>query len=150
MDPQNAFEELDDRIRRHRCYGVLTIGMVQRRNISGSIVSEIDDYVQSLDFTGLGDRWMTVSRQVAIEILLSILTHDLAYRSKMMEISEAMTYANSLLSFYTHKIQFFTNGDLFQDNGVQGWNPISKSTFDTGIVIVDEDQIGIVWVEDED
>jgi hypothetical protein len=68
-----------------------------------------------------------------------------------MSLSEAKQLLLRFFSFFAADCQFFTNASFNNDySRIKSWNPITKATFDTGVVIVNTHRIGILWVEDED
>lgn len=80
-----------------------------------------------------------------------ILSRDLAYRVEIMSQEEANQLAERFLAFFEPPVRYFTNG-YFTENPfyLRSWDPISKATFDTGVVVLSETRIGLLWAEDED
>lgn len=54
-----------------------------------------------------------------------------------------------LALFETSRCHYYTN-DCSDGERLSTWDPISDSTFDLGVVVSDEQHIGILWVQDED
>ncbi|MBR8837469.1 MAG: hypothetical protein DSM106950_26520 [Stigonema ocellatum SAG 48.90 = DSM 106950] len=76
---------------------------------------------------------------------------NLAYFVDIMTLQEAEEIVVKLFNFFPGDRQFFTNA-LFVNNytGISSWDSITQATFDTGVVIVSDRYIGILWVQDED
>ncbi len=100
-----------------------------------------------------------VSRDQAAAILTSVLQRDLAYNCPIMDAAMADDLARQFLDLFAAGARYFTNcefryardeesGRVIADLG--SWFPLSMATFDTGIICVDSQRIGILWVEDED
>jgi len=89
----------------------------------------------------------------ARKILVYVLTEDLAYSGPTgMSRETALTLVEQLLSLFNSEVRYFTNAKFTSDPFRLGaWSPNAGSrTFDTGIVLVDDQRIGIVWTTAED
>lgn len=51
--------------------------------------------------------------------------------------------------FVSTKLKLLTNVS-FDSRGINGWSPITKSTFETALVIEDYEHISLLCFEDED
>jgi hypothetical protein len=147
-----------DRICSQRKCGCTTC-VIQARDAatpaSGNVLDSVDDFVTAQGFQGIGAGWVEISRLQSHTILTSILHKDLAYGSPLMKENQASELAEEFLSTFAGNAQFFTNGnEILPDadpNSVPGsGNSLSTSTFDTGVVCLDESCVGMLWVEDED
>ncbi|MGH2416096.1 MAG: hypothetical protein ACRDEA_20880 [Microcystaceae cyanobacterium] len=118
---------------------------------SKKLTEIIDLFVIQLGYSGLGLRWKEVNQQEAQKILNFIMTKDLAYSVQLMTSQEAEKIVIKLFSFFPTDCKFFTNA-LFTNNysGMSTWDSITKATFDTGIMLISDRRIGILWVKDED
>jgi hypothetical protein len=114
-------------------------------------INIVNSFVTGLGYSEIGDRWRQINRETAQQILNFILNQNLAYAEQSMTITDAETIADKFLNFFNDNCQFFTNA-LFNDNysRLAEWDSITESTFDTGVVIVSNEKIGILWVQDED
>ncbi len=111
----------------------------------------IDLFITQLGYSGLGDRWREISQTEAQNILIFIMTKDLAYSGQLMSREEAEQIAAKFLTFFINDCKFFTNA-VFTNNysGISAWDSITKATFDMGVVVMSYQRIGMLWVKDED
>lgn len=82
-----------------------------------------------------------------------MLCRDLAYNCEVMEAKRAHKLTDQFLTLFDDDSRHFTNSDFNPqrlDDTMKMWTAITKATFDTGIICVDNKRIGILWVEDED
>lgn len=125
-----------------------------------------DAFVASLGLTPIGEHWLSRSRSEAKRYICRILEGDMA-GGRMMLPAESSRLATSFLGFFHGHYDsddygleyftngFFTNGDLMDDRRV-GWScgwggaRVTDATFDSGIIVVSPDTMGMIWVEDED
>ncbi|MEQ1508262.1 MAG: hypothetical protein ABMB14_38885 [Myxococcota bacterium] len=100
-------------------------------------------YVRSLGYHVPPDReWYPIERWQALDLLASVLTHDLAYHYPLIAPHLAEELAAEFLALFAPGSVLFAAGD---DIG-----SISDATFDKGLVAVDAETVGIFWVFDED
>jgi len=145
-----TFQELHQLALDERQAGVLTMAYERRDTIEPSSENIADSFVASLGFKILGKAWREIERKEAADLVDHILYRDLAYQAPLMEKKTAAFIAEGFLALFSpHGSRYYTNGSIDQQN-MLGWDPISHSTFDHGIVAFDDKNIGIVWVEDED
>lgn len=116
---------------------------------------EVDAFVARLGFTGLGDRWVQITRDQAKTILNRILQKDLVHKMPVMNENDAAQVAEDFLSFSDEASQFFTDGNMILPDACPtapsgASYSISTSTFDTGVVALGEGWIGILWIQEED
>jgi hypothetical protein len=98
---------------------------------------------------------LRVSEALALQIARSLLHKDIAYHTEIMPLRRADELARKFLaSFQSPPVDCFSNGSFtHHDDGsvtLSSWNPLTKGTFDTGIIVVDAGHVGCLWVEDED
>jgi hypothetical protein len=90
------------------------------------------------------------------KIILTILLHkDMAYDSEMMSLEEAEELAERFLSYFSDTARYYSNSEWKKKEStgthhLNSWDPLTDATFDSGLIIIDEKQIGITWFEDED
>ncbi|MUH00885.1 hypothetical protein F7734_54920 [Scytonema sp. UIC 10036] len=115
------------------------------------VLELLDSFVEQQGYHNLGERWREISRAEAEKIINFIMTKDLAYSVELMSSEEAQQISSKLLTLFAGNCKYFTNA-LFVNNfsGMSEWNSITESTFDTGVMIVSGDRIGMLWVQDED
>ncbi|RLC14054.1 MAG: hypothetical protein DRI57_15135 [Deltaproteobacteria bacterium] len=122
---------------------------------SYEILKKIDNFVKSFGFSGLDQYWVEVDVVKSLKILTDIIHKDIAYGSMITDKKTAKRLANRFLSVFESSFRPFTNGNLIipdaDPKDTEGaWMEISDSTFDTGIVCIDNKKMGILWVQDED
>lgn len=144
------------RISQRRTAGRTTCATIaiERRGADYTIA---DRAVETHGFRPLGDAWLEISARDAHTIATSLLHRDLAYGEAVMPLAEASELATAFLDLAPEPLAYFTNGEWagsLQDDGslgtTVGWDPVSDSTFDAGIVCVGDGVTAILWVEDED
>ena len=144
------------RISQRRTVGKTTCATIaiERRGADSAIA---DRAVETHGFRPLGDAWLEISAHDAHAIATSLLHRDLAYGEEIMPLAEATELATAFLDLAPEPLTYFTNGEwigALEDDGslgtTVGWDPISDSAFDAGIVCVGDSVTAILWVEDED
>jgi hypothetical protein len=119
------------------------------------MVQFIDEFVAKHGMTGIGREWEEVVRSVAVRHLTRILHKDLAYDVTIVPLDRAAELAERFIKLLGEAC-YFTNtvpADRLDDilwAGAMGWTPLTRATFDSGIVAVGPANIGIIWIEDED
>ncbi|MEM6553350.1 MAG: hypothetical protein AAF750_14630 [Planctomycetota bacterium] len=134
-----------------------TLHVRRRYRRHDSLHAEIDDFVcalsipSQLTFSGLGDKWHETTKCNAQSTLCYMLSNDLAFNSLEIPNDDAEALTNEFLALFETNARFFTNGQFdFDSAGWSGWGRVTDATFETGIVVVDEVHIGILWCHDED
>jgi hypothetical protein len=110
----------------------------------------IDRFVESLGLAAIGDQWREISRECAVSLATAFLARDLAYSCRLMEDDKARDLAERFGGIFTEDARFFTNTDFTAGSSSWGWQSLTESTFDAGIVGVDARIIGALVVQDED
>jgi hypothetical protein len=138
----------------HRNCGRLTYVVESRRfeidNPKVEPLPIIDKFVGRNGYEGLGQGWHEVNQRQARLILQQILHKDLAYQGKIMGAGTAEEFAHRFLSQFGEKSRYFTNNDFADEGPFRQWTPLTKATFDAGVVCLGSKLIGMIWVEDED
>jgi hypothetical protein len=114
-----------------------------------------DSFVAELDFTGLGEAWTKIGRDDARLILTVLLYKDMAYGISVMPRATAKNLAERFISLFSEEARFLSNGNFILPSADPGslagsGSNISTSTFDSGVVCIDTNCLGILWFEDED
>ncbi|MBW4612110.1 MAG: hypothetical protein KME21_02295 [Desmonostoc vinosum HA7617-LM4] len=126
--------------------------------ISDSTVEKLENvtnilnlFVTQLGYFDIDNKWLKINQEEAKKISLLVMTKDLAYRGEIMDIEAAEQISTQIFNLFAKDCQFFTNA-IFVDNysAISSWNPVTPATFDTGIIILSNTKIGMLWVEDED
>jgi len=141
-----------------REYGVVHCEFRKREEFdsSGDARQVADDVVRMLGFSTLGTKWRELTPESASAALERVLGRDLAYGAETMNSATAHELSREFIMLFTSRSFFYTNGDFpppeaYRDGGWAGsWDPVTRATFDTGVVAVDDDQVGLLWIEDED
>jgi hypothetical protein len=121
------------------------------REIADNQTACIDLFITQLGYSPLGSRWKPVNQTAAKKILTLIMTKDLAYGGEIMSLPVAAALIVKLFNLFPGDRQFFTNASFENDyTSISTWDSITKATFDTGIIIVGNNRIGILWAKDED
>jgi hypothetical protein len=97
---------------------------------------------------------------LASSILTSLLHKDLAYDAEMIPLEQANLLANAFISTFSNQATYFSNstwnnneykeGNRNHELGLSSWTSFTEATFDSGIIIYDDNRIGIAWFADED
>lgn len=116
---------------------------------------KIDAFVKSFGFRGLNKDWVEINGKDALKILTEILHKNIAYGTSISNRKDSFNIGRRLMSLFKEKSKAFTNGNLVvpnaDPNDVEGsFIGISSSTFDTGVVLIDEEKIAIVWIQEDD
>jgi hypothetical protein len=104
-----------------------------------------DDLVRRPGYAPLGDSWVEVPRTRAREILAKNLSTEAAYDTPQMSLLAAEALADRFLDLVGSNAVYFTNHQSYG-----GCMPLTRATFDSGVVAVAPDRVGMVWTEDED
>lgn len=108
-----------------------------------AVISEIGLDIRSADLTPID----VVEARAALSNLFS---RDLAYSAKVMDADVAGRYANELIAEYAEsEAKIFTNAHWDED-GLAGWHPVTKATFNVLILIMNTEFAVSILVEDED
>jgi hypothetical protein len=117
-----------------------------------------DDFVTRNGLAAIGSGWIPLTDTEIVEVVTYILREDMAYHSVIMTSEEATKMATDFMDFFEEQHYCLTNGTFHLPprhiNGrvIQGasWTPLTKATFDAGVVIMDNTKIGFLVVMDED
>lgn len=85
----------------------------------------------------------------AFAILVALLWKDMAYEDECMSQEEAEAFAQQLFATHaTPSSKYYSNGNVAKG---ESWNPLTDSTFDSGLVITGNDKTYFcIWFQDED
>jgi len=99
----------------------------------------------------LDDALEQIDAATARAVIASILVKTLAYDSDWVERADAEHVASIFVACFSDDADFWTNGELSRrDRSARSWSPLTSATFDTGVLAVDDEAVGILWVTDED
>ena len=118
-----------------------------------------DDAATSFGLKPIGDAWRQVDRATAKMILNILLKEDMAYSWERLPDPITRKEADQFVSNFSEAAKFFTNGtweaipreseDWRVGYGPQ-WHPATDATFDGGVLALDAESSGLLWLEDED
>lgn len=130
-------------------FKICKVEPIARKNIS-----DLDLVHKLLDSVGLGGRnlW-EVKQEEAAKILFYVLSQSLAYSNitVLQEKNLAIPVMQHILCLFSSRPRYFTNG-RFNSHPfcLSSWDPCSSHTYDTGLLLLDEQRIGVLWATDED
>ncbi len=114
----------------------------------------IDEFVSELNHKKLDSLWKTFNKYDAERLLTSILHKDMAYQYECMEIGLARSTMRSFFDLFSDAARFYSNAEFRPESGglvsVSSHQAITNATFDSGIVAIDDNHVGFIWIEDED
>lgn len=142
-----TLQELCSAIQGHDSLEGVVTAICEPRNFTGSMdpVNEANSLVSARGYSALGDGWRQLSQSEAIEHLQEMLRTSLAYGVEMLSEEDSKNIAHELAE------KFNSGASVWLTNGDRGsWNPVTKSTFENALVVVDERNIALVLFEDED
>jgi hypothetical protein len=100
-----------------------------------------------------GSNLREVDREEARKILRYILSQNLAY-SMSTDLKESCVEAviEHLFHLFSAQPLYLTNGTFTSSPffRLSSWRPMTDHTFDTGLLFLDEQRVGILWATDED
>ena len=101
-----------------------------------------------------------VNAELAASILCELWRESMAYHIEMMPAAQAHTLASQFLALFGSDARYWSNHDLphtIREEKANGTIirlgdslPLTGATFDGGVLVVGAQQVGILWVEDED
>lgn len=152
MDEQpEAIRVLFADIRRIRRCGQVVLEYWPVEEPFSPLPAALDEVLEMSGLNGAySDCLQPLTRLQAGSALLYLLTHDLAYSVEFATGSEASPLVTSFLSQFPDPAEFFTNGTSSFGTGNSSWTPLTSATFDSGIIAVTSEAIGVVWFADED
>jgi hypothetical protein len=153
-----TMSDFRQRVLAAREYGVVHCEFRRREELgsSGDARQVADDLVRIVGFRTLGTKWRELTPESACAALERVLGRDLAYGVQAMSSSTAQELSREFITLFSGRSFFYTNGDFpppeeYREGGWAGsWDPVTRATFDTGVVAVGGDHTGLLWIEDED
>ena len=120
----------------------------------------LDTFVGSWGGFAIDKSWKFINQETAFQIVDAILAQDMAYNSERMKQEEALRITGLFFKLFPKPLYFATNGTLGlnhakkkKDSGIMlssSWIPVTPATFDTGVIVISADVIGMLWMLDED
>jgi hypothetical protein len=85
----------------------------------------------------------------AVEIVSSLLWKDMVHGIENMPHEQAMRWAREIIEENSSESATYYSNKA--DSGANSWNPLTNSTFDSGIIIRNQDGLNFcLWFEEED
>jgi hypothetical protein len=93
-----------------------------------------------------------VDQAEARTILIALLSCDLAYGSATeVPMPQVDAVVEHLFQIFSAHPGYFTNGNfLLHPFRLLSWHPLTIHSFDTGLLLFDDQHIGILWATQED
>jgi hypothetical protein len=100
------------------------------------------------------------NRELAEGILASLLHKDIAYSVEIMTLEKAIILTKKFFSLFSSHAIYFSNSTWNENEhaipaksfelGLSSWAPLTELTFDSGIIICDDNRVGIAWFSNDD
>jgi hypothetical protein len=84
--------------------------------------------------------WVALTRSDAIKNLEAVVGYELAYGYELLNTAEARFFAEAFVGFFVADAEFFTTPPHLR---------ISGANFDRGVLGMDRDRVGLLWVESD-
>lgn len=111
----------------------------------------LDQFARRHGLYPIADGWQELTRGGAVSLATAVLARDMAYDVRLMSDPEALELTERFVTTFSDSARFFTNNNRgMPGDASRGWTPLTESTFDVGILGVDEHLIGVLVVQDED
>lgn len=91
-----------------------------------------------------------ISRENAAVAIAHLVAYDQAYELPTGAFAIADDCGAQFVGLFPSEARFFTNSPNPSDSSAHSWNPITRSTFDCGVIAISPTRVGVVWFEDED
>jgi len=130
---------------------------------NGDVTALLDAFAAEHRLEPLGSGWNEVNKETAQWIMVRTLSRGLAYRTEIMGERQAERLTEGFITACTRGVsgqrhRYFTNGKAVDGPAMYdvhltpmlGWNPATDSTFDTGVVMLTRQAVGLIWAEEED
>lgn len=114
-----------------------------------SLNEEADLLAEELGLNRLETNWAELDAYAAENLLVRILGKSLITNYWLMEPIEARATAEHFFDTFQMPRTYLTNVISYDDDGLTAWTPLTGTTFDAGLVIMDEQWVGIVVVAEK-
>ena len=129
------------------------------------VYSILDSFVSQLGCAPVGGMWLELEGRTASQLLARAMARDLAYGIDRMKESEATDIARRFLDIFPEDSHYFTNGNpgwlgtIDESYAAHGWHAPLLSALeeidgwvvsDTGIMVLDPEYIGMLWIADSE
>lgn len=119
-----------------------------RRREAGleDIRAEADMLCEELGLIQLGHKWSAIDAYGAENLLVRILGKSLITDYWLMEGMQARAFAEHIFDTFQMPRQYLTNVLSYDEGGITSWTPITDTTFDASVVVMDDQWVGIVAI----
>jgi hypothetical protein len=131
----------------------LRLAVTQEKHASADLAAE------AFGIRALGENWREVSRSEANVVLVALLREDMAFSLRRLGDLQVRAAIDDFLGSFSPSARFFTNGNWEEgwtrskhssSSFGPAWTPATDATFDGGVIVIDSNLSGILWLEDED
>lgn len=147
---QNYLNEITNKLNKKRRKSKCIFKVITNQNISDE--TKINNLLKLIGYS-FNPYWHEVEYHEARKILDFVLSRSLAHNNLVMQEFHAKEITNMYFNIFG-SAKYFTNGKFERENKIikslREYSSISESTFDSGIIAISNERIGIIWVEDED
>lgn len=124
-----------------------------RINYSNELYSNLNELLKLNGLFPEKDDLYKIDYKQAKNIVNSLLNYGVAYKEEFMSIQDAEEYTNYLFQYLDEEdCECFTNGEwdkYYKSNGF-GFNNMTDSTLDGGVIVTSNDLHFCFWIEEED
>lgn len=122
---------------------------LRRREAFDEPTVECDLLCEELGLNRLVEKWSEIDSHGAENLLVRILGKSLITDYWLMEPIEARAVAEHLFDTFQMPRLYFTNVLSYDDDGITAWTPLTNSTFDACVTIMDDQWVGIVAIAEQ-
>jgi len=124
-----------------------------RINYTNELYNDINELLKLNGLLPEKENLIEIDYTQAKQIVISLLNYGVAYKEAFMSTELAKEYTNFLFEDLEEvNSKCFTNGEwnkYYETNGF-GWNSLTKSTFDGGVLVTTDNLHFCFWIEGED
>ena len=124
-----------------------------RINYVNELYSDINELLKLNGLLPEKENLIEIEYKQAKQIVVSLLNYGVAYKEEFMSIELANKYANFLFEDLDEiNNKCFTNGEWnkYYETNDFGFNNLTESTFDGGVLVTTNNLHFCFWIEEED
>jgi hypothetical protein len=134
---------------KHAAIGAGTTLVVEERDTDLSCASSLVPILRAFGFSHPEAHLYPISRPDAVALIAHLVAYSPVNGHPRRTFEIADSCAEQFVALFLLDAIFFTNStEPFLQT--KSWDPLTDSTFDSGIVAVSKSRIGAIWFEDED
>ena len=131
--------ELVDR----RSYGLVRCSIVSAPNFT------MTNAFLLFGFVGEEGGLKEIQPDEAASVLETIVSRSLVDGLEIVPIDDSRRMVSEFMNYVSvGPIKFYTNGD-WGESRLNGWNSMTQSIFDSGIIVLGEKKSACVWIEED-